>query len=141
MGQAPCESLASETKGIMDCTAQSKIFAIFIELQHVESYEDNQLKVLKPVFCVFLGSNLNLECRIKLIDLGFLVFVCIAGTMANSLIAVFSCCIIRLYCMHLNHGISTSSPDYLYCLLAYGMLRSHAVCQFHTQPVSYCQPM
>ena len=68
--------------------AQSKIFTISIELQHVESYEDNQLKVLKPVFCVFLGSNLNLECHIKLIDLGFQVFVCIAGTMANSLIAV-----------------------------------------------------
>jgi len=30
-----------------------------------------ELKVLKSIFCVFLGSNLNLECRIKLIDLGF----------------------------------------------------------------------
>ena len=50
---------------------QSKIFTIFIELQHVKSYEDHQLKVLKSIFCVFLGSNLNLECRIKLIDLGF----------------------------------------------------------------------
>ena len=44
------------------------------------------------------------------------------------------------YCMHLNHGISTSSPDYLYCLLVYDMLHSHTVCQFHTQPVSYCKP-
>ena len=49
--------------------------------------------------------------------------------------------IIGWYRMHLNHGISTSSPDYFYCLLVYDMVHSHAVCQFHTQLVSYCKPM
>ena len=37
----------------------------YIELLRVGSYEDDQLKVLKPVFCVFVGSNVNLECHIK----------------------------------------------------------------------------
>ena len=44
---------------------------ISIELLRVGSYEDDQLKVLKLVFCVFLGSTVNLECHIKLINLGF----------------------------------------------------------------------
>ena len=65
MGQTSCEKLADETKGIMDYTGQT----VSIELQHVRSYEDDQL--LKLVFCVFLGSNLNLECHIKLIKFGF----------------------------------------------------------------------
>ena len=111
---------------------------ISIELLHVGSYEDDQLKVLKPVFCVFMGSNVNLECHIKLINLGFWVFVC---TMANSLIAVFSYCTHCKVCMHLNHVICTSSTDYLCCLLVYNMLHSHWMCHFHiyTQPVSYCK--
>ena len=50
VGQTLCESLACETKGIMDCTAQSQIFMISIELQHVGSQEDEQLKVLNPYF-------------------------------------------------------------------------------------------
>ena len=67
MGQTLCEKLADETKGNMDYTGQT----VSIELQHVRSYEDDQLKVLKLVFCAFLGSNLNLECHIKLINFGF----------------------------------------------------------------------
>ena len=103
----------------------------------VGSYEDNQteLKVLKPVFCVFLGSNVNLECHIKLSNLGFLS----VSTMANSLIAVVSYCMHCKVCMHLNHGICTSSTNYLYCLFAYDMLHFHWICHFHTQPVSYCK--
>ena len=71
VGQTLYESLACETKGIMDSTAQSQIFTISIELLRVGSYEDDQLKVLKPVFRVFLGSNMNQECHIKFINLGF----------------------------------------------------------------------
>ena len=60
---------------------------ISIELQCVGSYEDDQLKVLKLVFCVFI--NLNLESHIKSINLArFQVLVCIVSTMANSLIAM-----------------------------------------------------
>jgi len=39
-------------------------------------------------------------------------------------------------CMHLNHGICTSSTDYL---LAYDRLHSHSMCHFHAQPVAYCK--
>ena len=67
VGQTLCEKLADETKGNMDYTGQT----VSIELQHVRSYEDDQLKVLKLVFCAFLGSNLNLVCHIKLIKFGF----------------------------------------------------------------------
>ena len=67
MGQTPYESLACETKGIRGSTAQSQIFTISIELLRVGC---EQLKVLKPVFYVFLGSNVNLECHIYLINLG-----------------------------------------------------------------------
>ena len=134
MGQTPYESVACETKGIMDSTAQSKIFTISKELLHVGSYEDDQLKVLK-LFCVFLGSNVNLECHIKFINLGVLS----VSTMANSLIAVVSYCMHCKVCMPLNHGICTSSTDYFYCLLVYDMLQSHSMCHFHTQPVSYCK--
>ena len=74
----------------------------------------------------------NLSCD----NLGFRVLV---STMVNSLIAVVSYCMQCKVCMHLNHGICTSSTDYLYCLLAYDMLHSHSMCHFHTQPVSYCK--
>ena len=39
-----------------------------MELLCVGSYEDDQLKVLKPVL---LGSNVNLECHMKFINVGF----------------------------------------------------------------------
>ena len=43
------------------------------------------------------------------------------------LIAVVSYCIHCKACMHLNHGICTSSTDYLYCLLAYDMLHNFSL--------------
>ena len=75
-----------------------------------------QLKVLKPLFCVFLGSSMNLECHewLSSSTWGFWVFV---SAMANSLIAVVSYCMHCKVCMHLNYGICTSSTDYLYPLL------------------------
>ena len=97
---------------------------ISIELHHVGSYEDEQLKVLNPYF-VFSWAESWTWNVISSWSTWFQVFynVCIVRTMANSLIAVVSYCMHCKVCMHLNHGICTFSTDYLYCLLAYDMLQ------------------
>ena len=86
---------------------------ISIELQHVGSYEDEQLKVLNPYF-VFSWAESWTWNVISSWSTWFQVFynVCIVRTMANSLIAVVSYCMHCKVCMHLNHGICTSSTDY-----------------------------
>ena len=70
--------------------------------------------MIEACILCFLGHQLEPEMsdQVKLINLGFQVFVCIVRTMANSLIAVVSYCMHCKVCMHLNHGICTSSTDY-----------------------------
>ena len=90
------------------------------------------------LYCVFLGSNMNLECHIQLINLSF---KCLCVLLVYHCKLTDSSGYWQL--LHALHAPKSLNMYFLHRLLALLTCARYAAVSytFHTQPVSYCKPM